>query len=161
MRAVQDHCPTHGLRLGRQDDFKHPPVPCATSRRPLPPPAAAAALARYHRPPMARRLFTLLSALSLLLCGAVVVLWVRSYSVADRFQRQNKSGRVQLISSYGTLSVAYWDGPFADAHGWIHWGQEPEWMSPSATAAYSDTIEVQANPTEVWRGRISGVTVPA
>ena len=34
---------------------------------------------------MKRRLFTVLSAVSLLLCVATVVLWVRSYSVADDF----------------------------------------------------------------------------
>jgi hypothetical protein len=35
---------------------------------------------------MARRLFTLLSALSLLLCAAVCVLWVRSYNAGDNLQ---------------------------------------------------------------------------
>jgi len=32
---------------------------------------------------MIRRLFTLASALSLLLCAAIIVLWVRSYRVRD------------------------------------------------------------------------------
>jgi hypothetical protein len=36
---------------------------------------------------MLRRVFTVLSALSLLLCAAVVVLWVRSYFVADQVER--------------------------------------------------------------------------
>jgi hypothetical protein len=48
-----------------------------------PPPAPAAEAARYHRAPMARRLFTLLSALSLLLCAATALLWGRSYRRAD------------------------------------------------------------------------------
>ena len=34
---------------------------------------------------MKRRLLTILSALSLLLCAAVCVLWLRSYFVGDRF----------------------------------------------------------------------------
>jgi hypothetical protein len=37
-------------------------------------------------PPMLRRLFTLLSALSLLLCVAVVVLWVRGFYAVDMFK---------------------------------------------------------------------------
>jgi hypothetical protein len=32
-----------------------------------------------------RRLFTLVSALSLVLCVGTCVLWVRSYRIADRF----------------------------------------------------------------------------
>lgn len=36
---------------------------------------------------MLRRLFTVLSAVSLLLCVAAVVLWVRSYSVGDVLSR--------------------------------------------------------------------------
>jgi hypothetical protein len=61
------------------------PAAAALTRRPpreRPSPrriAPAAAAARYHRPPMARRLFTLLSALSLLLCVAAVALWLWSY----------------------------------------------------------------------------------
>ena len=39
---------------------------------------------------MARRLFTLCSALSLLLCVAVCVLWVRSYWVSDFLQRHDR-----------------------------------------------------------------------
>jgi hypothetical protein len=37
---------------------------------------------------MPRRLFTVLSALSLLLCVAVVVLWVRSGRTADEAERR-------------------------------------------------------------------------
>jgi hypothetical protein len=51
---------------------------------------------------MARRLFTVLSVLSLLLCVAVVVLWVRSYWVYD-VVRWN---RLQLSGVRGGLLVA-------------------------------------------------------
>jgi hypothetical protein len=40
---------------------------------------ALTVIARYH-PPMRRRLFTLLSAMSLVLCVTTCVMWVRSYS---------------------------------------------------------------------------------
>ena len=62
---------------------------------------------------MARRLFTLLSALSLLLCAAVGVLWVRSYWVGDMLRwndRGEEVGRfvdrnVRLYSGQGGVCV--------------------------------------------------------
>jgi hypothetical protein len=59
---------------------------------------------------MARRLFTLLSALSLLLCAAVCVLWVRSYWVRDSvgwLPRHDRFGLVYagLFSEAGALEV--------------------------------------------------------
>jgi hypothetical protein len=48
---------------------------------------------------MLRRLFTVLSALSLLLCVAAVVLWVRSHRTVDLLQRQyvDTSGRHTVL----------------------------------------------------------------
>jgi glucan phosphoethanolaminetransferase (alkaline phosphatase superfamily) len=43
-------------------------------------------LAAFRRPRVKRRLLNLVTVLSLLLCVAVVVLWVRSYSVADTWE---------------------------------------------------------------------------
>src|SRR5687767_7307809 len=49
---------------------------------------------------MARRLFTLLSALSLLMCVAVVVLWVRSYRIEEAIcYGSSASGRCYLLMS--------------------------------------------------------------
>jgi hypothetical protein len=62
---------------------------------------------------MLRRLFTLLSALSLLLCLAVAVLWVRSYWRSDVLQFPDRLHVV--MTSPGafwvtTASRPYWDG---------------------------------------------------
>src|SRR5215213_641189 len=50
---------------------------------------------------MVRRLFTLLSALSLLLFVAAVVLWVRSYRATDAVEFQRRDGRWQVASHGG------------------------------------------------------------
>jgi hypothetical protein len=64
-------------------------------------------------PFLRRRFFTFLSALSLLLCVAVCVLWVRSYWVAEMWRvgtwRESEAGyffrRVKLTSGLGGLRV--------------------------------------------------------
>src|SRR5688500_18467235 len=55
---------------------------------------------------MLRRLFTVLSALSLLLCVAVVVLWVRSYWVIDLYVWD----RAPVGSTHHLASIASYDG---------------------------------------------------
>jgi hypothetical protein len=59
---------------------------------------------------MLRRLFTLLSALSFLLCAAVCVLWVRSYWVAFAYERwfeENQSDRPLVLHGTWTwISVS-------------------------------------------------------
>src|SRR5687767_2908401 len=60
-------------------------------------------------PPMLRRHFTALSALSLLLCVAVAVLWVRSYRGAGSWvEVGTRQGRFTLKSEPGRLLL---DGP--------------------------------------------------
>jgi hypothetical protein len=56
----------------------------------------------YH-PPMRRRLFALLSALSLLLCVATCVLWVRSYLGSDYV-----SLTTGFDNTYPAFSQRYW-----------------------------------------------------
>jgi hypothetical protein len=63
-----------------------------------------------HAPPpvregegMMRRLFTLLSALSLLLCVGACVMWVRSYWVADEWVGQSGNWSFQAGSTRGAL----------------------------------------------------------
>jgi hypothetical protein len=86
------------------------------------------AFLRYH-PPM-RRLFTLPSALSLVLCAAMAVLWVRSYTYTDvatflpflhGCSAQTYDGRIYLTHhgnyehSWGWVSSYDWaHGSFAD-----------------------------------------------
>ena len=56
---------------------------------------------------MARRLFTLLSALSLLLCAAVIVLWVRSYFYAITAYGDHATGYSSLAVSRGNAGFAH------------------------------------------------------
>ena len=48
-------------------------------------PGAPSTAGAWRLEGMTRRLLNLLTALSLLLCVALVVLWVRRYTVTDRF----------------------------------------------------------------------------
>jgi hypothetical protein len=64
---------------------------------------------------MFRRLFTVLSALSLLLCVAVCVLWVRSERTNDEWSKVHRARRVQVKSDAGIVGVEVWDGPFSVA----------------------------------------------
>src|SRR5688572_4472658 len=58
-----------------------------------------------------RRLFTILSALSLLLFVAVVVLWVRSYWRRDTLYRQGEGFEESVLCAAGR----------------IYWGRNPAW----------------------------------
>jgi hypothetical protein len=93
---------------------------------------------------MRRRLLNLLTALSLLLCMAVLVLWVRSYCVADAFAIRKVSGLVDYptrqslnVTSAGGGLGLYWgrredagyDSGFPGIEAWsrhIGWGKG--WM---------------------------------
>ena len=67
---------------------------------------------------MRRRLFTLLSGLSLLLCVAVGVLWVRSYFVSDQVSRGfvgepvSRAGALMAYTNHGTLVLKRYDISF-------------------------------------------------
>ena len=82
---------------------------------------------------MARRLFTLLSALSLLLCAAVCVLWVRSAFVADLWVRQAGEVGHVIRSDRGALIYRRCsDLDYADGHGWRWESGEPELVPPAS-----------------------------
>jgi hypothetical protein len=76
---------------------------------------------------MIRRLFTLLSALSLLLCVATCVLWVRSYQVWDRLEQ------TRTYASDGTDVSDRWD-EFKDAPNTTT--REVSWSSMGAYLVY-------------------------
>jgi hypothetical protein len=91
---------------------------------------------------MARRLFTLCSALSLLLCAAVCVLWVRSYCVADGILRERVpppdrfgTSRHDLTSVKGLIVATHYDDsgdrPKAGQPTWRYYRVRDvdEWMS--------------------------------
>ena len=56
---------------------------------------------------MLRRLFTLLSALSLLLCVASAVLWVRTYYVADQVFAEGARSATSATTARGTVVVRH------------------------------------------------------
>jgi hypothetical protein len=60
---------------------------------------------------MLRRLFTVLSALSLLLCVATAVLWVRSYQVGDSVFLSGGERIVIVSSASGRLSISLYTVP--------------------------------------------------
>src|SRR3954468_22797401 len=70
---------------------------------------------------MARRLFTLLSALSLLLCAATLALWVRSYWVGEAIYREGPSYRLAVLSSRGQCSAFRTTYPASAANGPTRW----------------------------------------
>ena len=58
-------------------------------------------------PRLARHAFTALSALSLLLCVAVCVLWVRGYWRLDGYGVRIGEQTLQVAAAYGTIRVNY------------------------------------------------------
>ncbi len=116
-----------GPREARQTVPQVPPA----DRRPRRPPNTGAAGRTAPRPPartvrsesMRRHLFTLASAVSLLLCLATVVLWVRSYAIRDELfcgnLKLHSAISVSASSNRGILSLSrtgpsrssglYWD----------------------------------------------------
>ena len=70
---------------------------------------------------MLRRLFTVLSALSLLLCVAAVALWVRSYRVGEAVYREAPSFRLAVLSSRGQCSAFRTTYPESAANGPTRW----------------------------------------
>ena len=61
---------------------------------------------------MRRRLFTIVSAVSLLLCLATLAMWVRSYWRVDRFRTtRTSSAQAWLYSANGAIVFVRFDGP--------------------------------------------------
>ena len=98
---------------------------------------------------MARRLLNLVTALSMLLCVAVVVLWVRSYWVTDCFQLADASDYTAVVSSRGIFLVRRDVLPprspnsfSASAMETYHWSRRP----PEDLAVYlPSTVEGEWN----------------
>jgi hypothetical protein len=68
-----------------------------------------------------RRLLTFFSAVSLLLCAAVVALWVRSYRVGEAVYREAPSFRLAILSSKGQCSAFRTTYPESPANGPPRW----------------------------------------
>ena len=95
---------------------------------------------------MRRHLFTLASAVSLLLCAATVVLWVRSNSTIDQVFYARKGSRFWRINSRGGVLSAEITTPSSNDE-WL-------WMSyPYAPGVHYDAQSLlDASPTTKWWG---------
>lgn len=60
----------------------------------------------YNVIPMRRRAFTILAAVSLLLCVATAALWVRSYWVVDKCREPAPGCALWLMSGFGRVGFA-------------------------------------------------------
>ena len=109
---------------------------------------------------MKRRLFAILSALSLLLCVAAVVLWVRSYFRADSYYRGAEDGtQVYVESGRGFVSVTRsWVNPANSPKG-TKWASKekpsyPMWGRPATVAQrlgfWSITARSYSEPVRRW-----------
>jgi hypothetical protein len=75
---------------------------------------------------MIRRLFTIASALSLLLCVAAIILWVRSYIAADSIRwNLPPHGGVSFLSSGGRFTLSMYAGVEGMVGGFQHLSQSP------------------------------------
>jgi hypothetical protein len=88
-----------------------------------------------------RRLFTILSAISLLLCVAAAWLWQRSYNVADAWtipdlsRHPDRTRSEELRSETGLVSIETWHGIFGTTFD--HWAYDN-----SAPGAFSQPAGV-------------------
>jgi hypothetical protein len=92
-----------------------------------------------------RRLFTFFTALSLLMCVIVCVLWVRSYFVADGFDWSSQERTVAALSDSGWTYVAVVNGAARAAPA--RFSERPSWSrKESLTIAlpYGPTVMVPA-----------------
>jgi hypothetical protein len=67
---------------------------------------------------MRPKLFTFIATLSLLLCVAASVLWVRSYRVSDIYCNYRAGRYRQVVSSRGQLQLAWGPTSYPDATTW-------------------------------------------
>ncbi len=115
------------------------------------------AASRYHAPPMPRRLLNFLSFVSLLLCVATCVLWVRSYVVTDIVEhgstRRSELGEPSLYVEQGT---AVWSRSGNFMLAWMRsenrYPGAADAAAPFAGLAYrTDTEpEIPDSPLALW-----------
>jgi hypothetical protein len=89
---------------------------------------------------MFRRLLTVLSVLSLTLCVATVVLWVRSFRVGDELARTHSLSEVRFGSLRGLLCVA-WGQRYQGTPGRSGWRYEPLYNPEAYDLPYPSGLE--------------------
>jgi hypothetical protein len=96
-----------------------------------------------------RRLFTITSALSLLLCEATLVVWVRSYWREELFQRSGGSGYYTATVSNGRVGLVWDSEPYGEyGNDWQHATFSP---TESLGVPQPDSSSFQGEPTPFYR----------
>jgi hypothetical protein len=115
---------------------------------------------------MKRRLLSLLTALSLLLCVAACVLWVRSYWATDGFTWMVHRGACDLRSSPGRLaflraaSIDEAQYPFATAEIPTGYHRGPPTSGPAFAAPAWSVAGFSHTAVDVFAMRVHEFTVP-
>jgi len=78
---------------------------------------------------MMRRLFAILSALSLLLCLSTCVLWICSYRLRPGVRRVAEHGGFSLEASHGVVGIV----TYSNYVEWLGLPDEVRWILPSVT----------------------------
>jgi len=90
---------------------------------------------------MPRRLFTVTSAVSLVLCVATMVLWVRSYAVADKVSWSWEDRQVAFCPSRGRLHLSW------------QWAYSPGGFHESVRRHYEENLPREYETETNWSGR--------
>jgi hypothetical protein len=103
---------------------------------------------------LARHLFTLCSALSLFLCIAACVLWVRSYRIMEQINWRNAGGGRTVRSASGNVEVALL---LADWSAYPHEFLSPKYERDVARPPFNYLMAMGGNWDDVnfnweWRG---------
>ena len=88
---------------------------------------------------MPRHLLNVLTALSLPLFVAVIVLWVRSHSRGDQLQRLGPTQKLQIISRSGKVGFEKWGGDFDRPGTFASEHRSPEHSDTEAVPRHSGT----------------------
>src|SRR5690242_1128758 len=96
-----------------------------------------------------RRFFTILSALSLLLCGATCAMWVRSYRHGVHFTHDHRASSAcfEIISARGVLGIMVSDDRFFEPDDGIKMFDP---MNSTDFTAISDSFRWHSHEAHCW-----------
>ena len=114
---------------------------------------------------LARRLFTLCSAASLVLCVTVCVLWARSYGDADEFDITPPPEQRVAYTSRGRITVATVDGGWnLNEHdhdrSWLGFGSSAGRYSIITDDAILSSQYVQLRYAPLWSAAVASSLLP-
>ena len=95
---------------------------------------------------MLHHLFTILSAISLLLCVGTCVLWVRSWRYGESMERVSSDRRYMATSMAGLITATRWDGPFEPGVAMEFDGRASAWDMGAVEALAPESRAFPAQP---------------